>query len=106
MLQTHLAATMTSSTDLGLIPFSDVTLLSDPAETRRFQESIEQQLASRKISEQDIFRSTSRSKKRLSTPSSTATRWIAPKRFASRTASSTRTALKFASPTKAADRPR
>jgi serine/threonine-protein kinase RsbW len=46
---------MTSSTDLGLIPFSDVILLSDPAETRRFQESIEQQLATRKISEQDIF---------------------------------------------------
>ena len=55
MLQTHLAATMNLPTDLGVVPFTEVTIPSDPAEARRFQEEIEQQLAATKATEQEVF---------------------------------------------------
>jgi len=48
-------AAMNPPSDLGRVPFTDVTLPSDTAEARRFQEGIEQQLVSRHASDQEIF---------------------------------------------------
>lgn len=48
-------ATMNPPTDLGSVPFTDVTIPSDTAEARRVQEEIEQQLAARRASDQEIF---------------------------------------------------
>jgi len=46
---------MNPPSDLGPIPFTDVTIPSDTAEARRVQEEIEQQLSARRTSEQEIF---------------------------------------------------
>jgi len=46
---------MTLPTDLGIVPFTDVTIPSDTSEARRIQEEIEQQIASLKATEQEIF---------------------------------------------------
>lgn len=55
MLQPHVAAPMTSPTDLGPVPFTEVTIPSDSAEARRFQERIEQLLANQDVTEQETF---------------------------------------------------
>lgn len=47
--------TMNPSLDLGLIPFTDVTIPSDHAEARRVQEEIEQHLQSCRATDQEIF---------------------------------------------------
>jgi serine/threonine-protein kinase RsbW len=47
-------ATMNPPSDLGP-PFTDVVIPSDTAEARRIQEEIEQQLHSRRASDQEVF---------------------------------------------------
>ena len=46
---------MTLPTDLGIMPFTDVTIPSDTTETRRVQEDIERQVAALKVSDQEVF---------------------------------------------------
>ena len=46
---------MNPPSDLGQIPFTDVRVASDPAEARRVQEDIEQQLQACPVSDQEIF---------------------------------------------------
>ena len=46
---------MTLPTDLGIVPFTDVSIPSDTTEARRLQEEIEQQVAAMKVSEQEVF---------------------------------------------------
>jgi serine/threonine-protein kinase RsbW len=41
--------------DLGALPFTDVSLPSDHAEARRFQEDVEQQLRGRTATDQEVF---------------------------------------------------
>ena len=48
-------APMTLSSDLGSVPFTDVTIPSDTAEARRIQEEIEQRLLERKATDQEVF---------------------------------------------------
>ncbi len=46
---------MTLPTDLGIVPFTDVTIPSDTSEARRIQEEIERQIAAMRVSEQEVF---------------------------------------------------
>ena len=46
---------MTLPTDLGIVPYTDVTIPSDTTEARRVQEEIERQVAAMKVSEQEVF---------------------------------------------------
>jgi len=46
---------MTLSSDLGPVPFTDVTIPSDTAEARRVQEEIEQRLLERRATDQEVF---------------------------------------------------
>jgi len=46
---------MSTPTETGTVPFVDLTLPSDTAEARRFQEAIEQHLQERRVSETEVF---------------------------------------------------
>jgi serine/threonine-protein kinase RsbW len=46
---------MNSPTDRATIPFTEVTIPSDPAEARRVQEEIEQLLQARSATDHDLF---------------------------------------------------
>jgi len=46
---------MSPSNDLGSVPFTDVTIPSDTAEARRFQEEIEKHLVERRVTDQEVF---------------------------------------------------
>jgi serine/threonine-protein kinase RsbW len=49
------SAIMTIPSDFGGVPFTEVTIPSDTAEARRFQEEIEKSLQDRRVTEQEIF---------------------------------------------------
>ena len=55
MPSTQPAFIMTVPTNLGVVPFTEVTIPSDTIEARRLQEEIERQLAALKVSEQEVF---------------------------------------------------
>jgi serine/threonine-protein kinase RsbW len=46
---------MNPASDLGQAPFKDVTIPSDTTEARRVQDEIEQQLLTRRASDQEVF---------------------------------------------------
>lgn len=46
---------MTVPTDLGVVPFTNAVIPSDPSEARRVQDEIEQQLVALKVTEQEVF---------------------------------------------------
>jgi serine/threonine-protein kinase RsbW len=54
MSLTDIDTTMTNTSSAS-VPFIDITLPSDTSEARRFQDHIEEQLASRQITEKEIF---------------------------------------------------
>ena len=55
MPSTQPAFIMTVPTDLGVVPFTEVTIPSDTTEARRLQDEIEQQITALKVSEQEVF---------------------------------------------------
>lgn len=55
MALTGLSITMSTPTEVGPVPFVDLTLPSDTAEARRFQEVIEQNLQQRRVAENEVF---------------------------------------------------
>ena len=55
MPSTHPAIIMTVPTDLGVVPFTDVTIPSDPSAARRIQEELATHVTALKVSEQEVF---------------------------------------------------